>query len=105
MSVVIIGGNDRMHRLYKDTCKAYGCRAKVFTQPQSTMVQKIGNADLMIVFTGTVSHKMTKCALDHAKRRSTCVARSHSSSLSALHDILSVHCSGCKNRTCCPKAR
>jgi len=37
MSVVIIGGNDRMHRLYKDTCKAYGCRAKVFTQPQSTI--------------------------------------------------------------------
>ena len=31
MSVVIVGGNDRMVCQYKDVCKDYGCRAKVFT--------------------------------------------------------------------------
>ncbi len=101
MSVVIIGGNDRMHRLYKDTCAEYGCRAKVFTQPQSTMAQKIGNADLMIVFTNTVSHKMTKRALGQAKRCNAKVERCHSSSLTALHAILSEHCLRCKSRSCC----
>ena len=32
MSVVIVGGHDRMVRQYKDICREYGCKAKVFTQ-------------------------------------------------------------------------
>ena len=30
MSVVIIGGNERMVCQYTDICKDYGCKAKVF---------------------------------------------------------------------------
>lgn len=30
MSIVIIGGNDRMSRLYEDTCRSYGCKATVY---------------------------------------------------------------------------
>ena len=32
MSVVIIGGHDRMVHQYKKVCKNYNCKAKVFTQ-------------------------------------------------------------------------
>ena len=32
MSVVIIGGHDRMVSQYKKICKNYNCKAKVFTQ-------------------------------------------------------------------------
>ena len=32
MSVVVVGGNDRMATRYKDICKAYNCKAKVFTR-------------------------------------------------------------------------
>lgn len=32
MSVVVVGGNDRMATRYKDICKEYNCKAKVFTQ-------------------------------------------------------------------------
>ena len=31
MSVVIVGGNERMECKYKDICKKRGCKAKVFT--------------------------------------------------------------------------
>ena len=31
MSVVIIGGHDRMVGQYKKICKNYNCKAKVFT--------------------------------------------------------------------------
>ena len=31
MSVVVVGGNDRMATRYKDICKSYNCKAKVFT--------------------------------------------------------------------------
>ena len=30
MSVIILGGNECMERQYKDLCKEYKCRAKVF---------------------------------------------------------------------------
>ena len=92
MSVVIIGGNDRMTRLYVDACKSYGCKAKVFIHLQSEFRRKIGSPDLVILFTSTVSHKMVNCALCEAKRCNARVERCHSSSLSALHAILETHC-------------
>lgn len=48
----------------------------------------------MILFTSTVSHKMVNCALCEAKRCNAIVERSHSSSLSALQNILQCHCAG-----------
>ena len=89
MSVVIIGGNDRMERLYKEACKNYGFKAKVFTKVKGDFKQQIGSPDLMILFTNTVSHKMINCALCKAKNCCTKIERSHSSSLASLNCILS----------------
>ena len=58
MSIVIVGGNERMVCQYEDICKGYGCKAKVFAKEKGAMKKKIGAPDLMILFTGTVSHKM-----------------------------------------------
>ena len=63
MSVVIIGGNDCMHRRYIDACEEYGLKAKVFTQMKGELKKKIGSPDLMILFTNTVSHKMVTNAV------------------------------------------
>lgn len=92
MSVVIIGGNDCMERLYIDACKRCGCKAKVFTQMKGEMKRKIGSPDLMILFTSTVSHKMVNCAVGEARRCNAAVERSHSSSLNALQGILESYC-------------
>ncbi len=83
MSVVIIGGNERMERQYSDICSSMGCRAKVYTK-ESSMKKKVGSPDIMIVFTGTVSHKMLLCATQEAKRSGTKIAHVHSSSATAL---------------------
>ena len=32
MSVVIVGGNERMVCQYEDICKGFGCKAKVFAK-------------------------------------------------------------------------
>ena len=37
MSVVIIGGHDRMVSQYKKICKEFKCKAKVFTQMSTNM--------------------------------------------------------------------
>ena len=42
MSVVIIGGHDRMVSQYKKICKSYKCKCKVFTQMEADFSKKIG---------------------------------------------------------------
>ena len=48
MSVVIIGGHDRMVCQYKKICKSYQCKAKVFTQMSGNLKEKIGKPDLVV---------------------------------------------------------
>ncbi len=88
MSVVIVGGNECMERRYIDTCKQYGCKAKVFTKLKGDFRAKIGSPDMIILFTNTVSHKLVACVNCEVKRCNARVCRSHSSSLSALKGIL-----------------
>jgi len=90
MSIVIVGGNERMERQYKDLCKAYRCDAKVYTK-ESGMSGKVGEPDLLVLFTGTMSHKMLQGALCAVKGKSTAIARSHTSSIAALRGILETH--------------
>ena len=49
MSVVIVGGNERMVCQYEDICKGFGCKAKVFAKEKGAMKKKIGVPDLMIL--------------------------------------------------------
>ncbi|HIV34771.1 MAG TPA: DUF2325 domain-containing protein [Candidatus Blautia intestinigallinarum] len=88
MSVVIVGGHDRMVCQYKKICKQYHCKAKVFTQMSAQLSKQIGSPDLFVLFTNTVSHKMIKCALDEARKSNAQVVRCHTSSGAALIDIL-----------------
>lgn len=92
MSIVIIGGNERMACQYADICKNYGCTAKVFTKENGALRKKIGVPDLLILFTNTVSHKMVISAVGEAKRNNIPIARVHSSSASALCGLLDEHC-------------
>ena len=46
MSVVIVGGNDCMVCRYKNICKKYSYKAKVFTQVPSDFKSKIGSPDV-----------------------------------------------------------
>ncbi|MDR0433914.1 MAG: DUF2325 domain-containing protein [Gracilibacteraceae bacterium] len=88
MSVVIIGGNDRMVCRYKEICEEHGCKAKVFTQMPGNLRGHIGCPDLMILFTHTVSHKMVSGAVQEAARRKIPIERVHSSSACALKGVL-----------------
>lgn len=92
MSVVIIGGHDRMHSQYKNICKNFNCKSKVFTQIPGRFKEHIGSPDLIILFTNTVSHKMVSLAVKQAEKNNIPIARSHSSSKNSLEEILNAHC-------------
>ena len=49
MSIVIIGGHDRMVRQYRTICKEHNCKAKIFTHvvqsvKQRTKISKLSEA-------------------------------------------------------------
>ena len=94
MSVVIVGGNECMIRQYKNLCSDYKCKAKVYPK-MSGGLKDIGSPDLLVLFTNTVSHKMIRCALNETKGQNVRIARSHSSSISALKNILEDHTVSC----------
>lgn len=94
MSIVIVGGHDRMVCQYKKICKEHKCKAKVFTQMKGNLGSQIGSPDLIILFTNTVSHKMVRCAVAEAEKNHTDIVRCHTSSGSALTEILKEVCAG-----------
>lgn len=94
VSVVIVGGNECMSRQYTDVCRSYKCKAKLYLKTNRVMGD-FGNPDLLILFTGTVSHKMVHNALSRVNENTTKIARSHSSSLTALKSIMDEHFGAC----------
>ena len=88
MSIVIVGGNERMERQYVEMCKKYKHKVKTFIQPVGRLKKKIGEPDLMIFFTGCMSHKMVHCALDEIKGMDTKVERVSSASVASLKKVL-----------------
>ncbi|MCM1335120.1 MAG: DUF2325 domain-containing protein [Bacteroides sp.] len=92
MSVVVVGGNDRMSARYKEICNSYNCKAKIFTQMPADFENKLGDPDLMVVFTDTCSHKMVNGVARRSKKRKIPVARVHSASASALKAVLEQYC-------------
>ena len=91
MSVVILGGNECMVREYKELCREYQCKAKVYPKMSNAM-KNIGSPDLLVLFTNTMSHKMVRCAMNEAKgQKNLCIVYSHASSKAALRNILEEH--------------
>ena len=92
MSVVILGGNECMVRAYKELCREYQCKAKVYPKMSSAM-KNLGSPDLLVLFTGTMSHKMLRCAMNETRGTNVRVVRSQNGSMAALRSILEEHAS------------
>lgn len=96
MSVVIVGGHDRMHCRYKEICKKFGCKCKVFTQCPANFRNQIGSPDMIVVFTGTVAHKMVSVATNQAEKSGAYIKHCNSSGACALNEALEEYFAGAK---------
>lgn len=88
MSIVLVGGHDKMHTQYKDVAIKYGHKAKVYTQLTTGFEKSIGSPDAIVLFTDKVSHKMAWIATKKAKKDKIPILRSHASSITSLDNIL-----------------
>mgnify|MGYP001765968471 FL=1 len=73
---------------YKDICKSYGFKSKVMVKEKASIKGKFGDPDLIVLFTNTASHKMVNSSVNISKKKNIPVVRCHSSSASALKNIL-----------------
>lgn len=88
MSIVVVGGHDRMHEEYREICERRGHNVKIYTQMPARFDKAIGRPDGIVLFTSTVSHKMVNTAVKEAKRRNIRLVRSHSSSATSLDGLI-----------------
>lgn len=88
MSVVILGGNECMEQNYKSLCRDYKHDAKVMIKPSGGLKRKMGRPDMVIFFTGAMSHKMVHGALSELKGQDVIIERCPTSSVSALRKVL-----------------
>lgn len=92
MSVVVVGGNDRMVSRYKEICSGFNCKSKVFTQMPADFENKLGSPDLVVLFTNTCSHKMANKVSQKAEKQKFQVAKIHNASANALRSVLAQFC-------------
>ncbi len=97
MSIVIVGGHDRMHDAYKSIGTKYGHHVKIFTQMPTKFEKVIGEPDGIVLFTNMVSHKMVIKTVKEAKRKNIPVIRSHGSSICSLENSIKELEKGCMN--------
>lgn len=88
MSIVIVGGHDRMCKDYIKVCKKYNCKVKVFTQMETRLKDKIGTPDALILLTNIVSHKLVRTAKKEADKKNIRIIRNHNSTVTSLDNII-----------------
>lgn len=84
MCAALIGGMDRLHKEYIDTAKDLGVSLKVFTGQERSIRRQLGDVDMMILFTGKVSHAARQEAVKHARSNKIPLRMIHSSGVSSL---------------------
>jgi hypothetical protein len=86
MSIALIGGIDRLQRHYISEAENFGINLKIYTNPETGMKSKIGNADAVVIFTNKVSHRAKKEAMAVANNDNIPVLMRHSCGICTLRD-------------------
>ena len=85
-------GDPRRERVYganyRSICSDYRHDAKVLIKPVGGLKRKMGNPDMVIFFTGAMSHKMLQGAMRELKGQNVIIEHCPTSSVSALRKVL-----------------
>ncbi|HNT43107.1 MAG TPA: DUF2325 domain-containing protein [Syntrophorhabdaceae bacterium] len=88
MCVALIGGMDRLERDYEAEALKHGVELRVFTKTKTGLVTRLKAVDVMVMFTGKVSHQLKREAVSAAKSRSIPVIMVHSCGVCSLRECL-----------------
>jgi hypothetical protein len=90
MSVILVGGMDRLGEKYRTEAKRQGMDLRIFSQAENNMAVKIKGADAVVIFTNKVSHHARNEAMSAAKKHGIPVFMHHACGVCTLRECL--HC-------------
>lgn len=88
MSIVLVGGMDRLEAKYLKEAKDAGMELRIFNQAKQNMGNRIKHADVVVIFTNKVSHQARHEAFTAAKRQGIPVVMHHACGVCTLRECL-----------------
>lgn len=88
MCVALIGGMDRLERDHETEALRHGVELRVFTKTKTGLVTRLKAVDVMVMFTGKVSHQLRREAVNAARSRSIPMIMIHSCGVCSLRGCL-----------------
>lgn len=88
MSIVLIGGMDRLAAQYQKEAGRLGMDLQIFSQAKQGMDLKIKNADAVVIFTNKISHHAKNQAFTAAKNSGIPVYMHHACGVCTFRECL-----------------
>ena len=88
MSIVLVGGIDRLGAQYIKEANKMGMKLKIFSQLEQHMARGIKSADAVVIFTNMISHKGRNIAVTMAKESGIPVFMHHACGVCSLRQCL-----------------
>lgn len=88
MSIVLVGGMDRLGEQYHNEARRFGMELRIFSQAEQGMGDKIKNAEAVVIFTNKVSHRARHEAVNTAKKQGIPIFMHHSCGICSLRECL-----------------
>lgn len=88
MSIVLVGGMDRLGSQYQKEAQKMGMKLQIFSQLEHNMGSRIKGADAVVIFTNMISHKARNTAVSIAKEGGIPVFMHHACGVCSLRQCL-----------------
>lgn len=88
MSIVLIGGMDRLEKQYVKEAEKLGMDLRVFTRAENGIASKLKNTDAVVIFTNKVSHRAKNDAMSAARTHDIPVFMHHACGVCTLRECL-----------------
>ncbi len=88
MSIVLVGGMDRLGVQYRREAERLGMDLRIFSQAEQGMGGKIKNADAMVIFTNKISHRAKNEAMNAAKANGIPLYMHHSCGVCTFRECI-----------------
>ena len=88
MSIVLVGGMDRLGASYQKEAERQGMNLHIFSQAKHRMESKIKHADAVVIFTNKVSHQARHEAFAAARKRGIPVFMNHACGVCTLRECM-----------------
>lgn len=88
MSIVLVGGMDRLGGQYRKEAERLGMSLRIFSQAEQGMGSKIKHADAVVIFTNKISHQARHEAFSAARKVGIPVFMHHTCGVCTLRECL-----------------